>query len=175
MHAKTNLFAALAVAALGLPGAVAQAAEVNYKAALTGAEIVPDPVKTSAVGELQLVVSADGKSIRYVLSVKDISNPSASDLHLGPASANGPPVVKLFPVGGAAPKKGPFSGVLAQGTIDAGDLVGSLKGEKLEALLEEIAAGNAYVNVHTTDGVEPPNTGPGDHPLGEIRGQIVKQ
>jgi hypothetical protein len=175
MHAKTSLFAALAVATLGLYGAVAQAAEVNYMASLTGAETMPDPVKTTAVGQLQLVVSADGKSIRYVLTVKDLINPSAGDLHLGPAGANGPLVVKLFPVGGGAPKKGPFSGVLAQGTIDAGDLIGSLKGEKLDALLEELAAGNAYVNVHTTDGVEPPNTGPGDHPLGEIRGQIVKQ
>lgn len=175
MYAKTSLFAAFAVAALGLSGAVAQAAEVHYKATLTGADTMPDPVKTSAVGELQLVVSADGKSIRYVLSVKDLLNASAGDLHLGPAGANGPLVVKLFPVGGAAPKKGPFSGVLAQGTIDSGDLIGSLKGEKLEVLLEELAAGNAYVNVHTTDGVEPPNTGPGDHPLGEIRGQIVKQ
>lgn len=175
MYAKTSLFAAFAVAALGLSGAVAQAAEVHYKATLTGADTMPDPVKTSAVGELQLVVSADGKAIRYVLTVKDLLNPSAGDLHLGPAGANGPLVVKLFPVGGAAPKKGPFSGVLAQGTIDSGDLIGSLKGEKLEVLLEELAAGNAYVNVHTTDGVEPPNTGPGDHPLGEIRGQIVKQ
>jgi hypothetical protein len=175
MHAKTSLFAALAVAMLGLSGAVAQAAEVNYKASLTGAETMPDPVKTTAVGELQLVVSADGKSIRYVLTVKDLLNPSAGDLHLGPAGANGPLVVKLFPVGGAAPKKGPFSGVLAQGTIDAGDLIGSLKGEKLEVLLEELAIGNAYINVHTTDGAEPSNTGPGDHPLGEIRGQIVKQ
>jgi hypothetical protein len=175
MSAKTRFFSALAVASLCLFGAVAQAAEVSYKATLTGAETMPDPVKTSAVGELQLVVSADGKSIRYVLTVKDILNPSAGDLHLGPAGANGPLVVKLFPVGGAAPKKGPFSGVLAQGTIDAGDLIGSLKGEKLEVLLEELAAGNSYVNVHTTDGVEPPNTGPGDHPLGEIRGQIVSR
>jgi len=175
MHAKTSLFAAFSVAVLGLSSAAALAAETQYKATLTGAAILPDPVTTPAEGELQLVVSADGKSIRYVLTVKDISNPSAGDLHLGPTGANGPLVAKLFPVGGAAPKKGPFSGVLAQGTIDAGDLLGSMKGEKLEALLEQLAAGNAYVNVHTTDGVEPPNTGPGDHPLGEIRGQIVKQ
>lgn len=175
MYEKTSLFAALAVAVLGLSSAAALAAEAHYTATLTGAATVPDPVKTAAEGELKLVVSADGKSIRYVLTVKDLLNPSAGDLHLGPAGANGPLVVKLFPVGGAAPKKGPFSGVLAQGSIDAGDLIGSLKGEKLEVLLEELAAGNAYVNVHTTDGVEPPNTGPGDHPLGEIRGQIVKQ
>jgi hypothetical protein len=34
-----------------------------------------------------------------------------------------------------------------------------------------VESGNAYVNVHTNDGVEPPNTGPGDFPGGEIRGQ----
>ena len=175
MYEKTSLFAAFVVAVLGLSSAAALAAEAHYTATLTGAATLPDPVKTAAEGELQLVVSADGKSIRYVLTVKDILNPAAGDLHLGPAGANGPLVVKLFPVGGAAPKKGPFSGVLAQGSIDAGDLIGSLRGEKLEVLLEELAAGNAYVNVHTTDGVEPPNTGPGDHPLGEIRGQIVKK
>jgi len=175
MYEKTSLFAAFVVAVLGLSSAAALAAEAHYTATLTGAATLPDPVKTAAEGELQLVVSADGKSIRYVLTVKDILNPSAGDLHLGPAGANGPLVVKLFPVGGAAPKKGPFSGVLAQGSIDAGDLIGSLRGEKLEVLLEELAAGNAYVNVHTTDGVEPPNTGPGDHPLGEIRGQIGKK
>ena len=97
MYAKTSLFAAFAVAALGLSGAVAQAAEVHYKATLTGADTMPDPVKTSAVGELQLVVSADGKSLRYVLTVKDLLNPSAGDLHLGPAGANGPlPTVICF-------------------------------------------------------------------------------
>lgn len=175
MYERTSLFAALAAAALALTGAVAQAAEVTYTATLNGAAQVPDPIKTSAEGDLQLIVSADRRSIRYVLTVKEILNPSAGDLHLGPAGANGPLVVKLFPVGGAAPKKGPVSGVLAQGTIDAGDLIGPLQGEKLDVLLEEIGDGNAYVNVHTNDGVDPPNTGPGDHPLGEIRGQIVKQ
>jgi hypothetical protein len=175
MYAKTSLFAALAVALVGLSAGPTLAAETNYTANLTGAGQVPDPIKTSAEGELQLVVSADGRSIRYVLTVKDMLNPAAGDLHLGPAGANGPLVAKLFPVGGAAAKKGPFSGVLAQGTIDAGDLIGPLKGEKLEALLEQIRDGNAYVNVHTNDGMEPANTGPGDYPLGEIRGQIVRQ
>jgi hypothetical protein len=35
-----------------------------------------------------------------------------------------------------------------------------------------MGSGAAYVNVHTSDGVEPPNTGPGDFPGGEIRGQV---
>jgi hypothetical protein len=42
----------------------------------------------------------------------------------------------------------------------------------LDALIEQIEAGEAYVNVHTNDGVDPANSGPGDFPGGEIRGQI---
>jgi hypothetical protein len=42
----------------------------------------------------------------------------------------------------------------------------------LAALLEAMGNGNAYVNVHTDDGVDPADTGPGDFPGGEIRGQI---
>jgi hypothetical protein len=42
--------------------------------------------------------------------------------------------------------------------------------DALAILLNEI--GGAYVNVHTNDGVAPTNTGCGDFPGGEIRGQI---
>jgi hypothetical protein len=39
-------------------------------------------------------------------------------------------------------------------------------------VLAAMASGATYVNVHTNDGVDPPNTGPGDFPGGEIRGQV---
>jgi hypothetical protein len=42
----------------------------------------------------------------------------------------------------------------------------------LSALVDAMRAGNTYVNVHTNDGVDPVNTGPGDFPGGEIRNQI---
>ncbi len=42
----------------------------------------------------------------------------------------------------------------------------------LAAVLAAMASGATYVNVHTNDGVAPPNTGPGDFPGGEIRGQV---
>jgi hypothetical protein len=38
--------------------------------------------------------------------------------------------------------------------------------------LPQIGSGATYVNVHTNDGVPPPDTGPEDFPGGEIRGQI---
>jgi hypothetical protein len=64
------------------------------------------------------------------------------------------------------------NGTLAEGTIIASD-TGNLCGwTDLAAVLAAIASGATYVNVHTNDGVPPPNTGPGDFPGGEIRGQI---
>jgi len=159
-------------AALALTALPAVAAEVTYTVELTGQANVPDPIKTPASGQAKLVVSADGKSVSYVLTVKDLDNAASVDLHLGSPGQNGPLVVKLFPVRGASPKEGPFSGVLAQGKFDASDLTGPLTGAPLSDLLEQIRDGNAYVNVHTNDGMDPPDSGPGDHRLGEIRGQI---
>jgi hypothetical protein len=157
--------AALAIAAFPAP-----AAEVVYKIELSGAQNVPDPIKTPASGTLELKVSPNGQSVAYVLTVKDIANVSEGDIHLGPAGANGPLIVKLYHAN--APKKGSFSGVLAEGKFTAADLLGSMKGAPLSDLLEMFAEGNAYVNVHTSDGMDPPNSGPGDYRLGEIRGQI---
>jgi len=167
-----RLLPSLAAAVLALAVAPAYAADTTYTAKLSGDAHMPAPIKTDATGDLKLVVSADGKTISYVLTLKDILNPAAADLHLGPPGANGPLVVKLFPVGDAKPKKGPYSGVLAEGRIGADDLIGPLSGSPLADLLEQLAEGNAYVNVHTSDGVDPPNSGPGDYRLGEIRGQI---
>jgi hypothetical protein len=159
-------------AACALAAVSVRAEEAVFTAKLDGASQVPDPVKTKAEGRLQLKVSPDGKEIAYTLSITDLANATSAELHLGPASANGPLVVKLFPKAGGGPKKGPFSGVLAEGKIDAGDLTGPMLGGSLGDLLEQLREGNAYANIHTSDGVDPPNSGPGDYRLGEIRGQI---
>jgi hypothetical protein len=169
MNRLNRALLALMTAALTLP---ALAAEVTYTVNLSGAHNVPDAIKTPATGELQLIVGANARSVQYVLKVQDLDNAASGDIHLGPVGANGPLVIKLFPVGGAKPKKGTFTGVLAQGTFDAADLTGPMAGATLEELLEQFRDGNAYCNVHTNDGMDPPNSGPGDYRLGEIRGQI---
>jgi hypothetical protein len=151
----------LAAVALVLTAVPVQAAESQFSAKLTGASQLPEPTTSKATGELKLVISADDKKISYTLSVENISNPNGADMHLGPDTANGPAVVKLFPVHGASPKKGDFSGVLAEGTITAGDLAGPLLGSTLADLIEQIRDGNTYVNIHTDA-----------NRLGEIRGQI---
>ncbi len=161
----------LAAAALAFAAFSVQAAD-QFTAKLTGAAQLPDPTDSKATGTLELTVSADGKSVAYKLTVENISNASGADVHLGPSSMNGPLVVKLFPKGGESVKKGPFSGVLAEGKFDAGDLIGPLTGSSLSEFLEELRSGNVYTNVHTNDGQDPPNSGPGDYRNGEIRGQL---
>lgn len=172
MPTPKRLLSTLAAVTLTFAAPSAPAAEVTYTAQLTGAANVPTPHETRASGELKLVVAPDGRSVRYVLTVKEIENVAAGDIHLGPPAANGPLVVKLFPKGGAGPRKGMFSGVLAEGKFDASDLTGPMTGASLEELLEQIRDGNAYCNVHTNDGKEPSQPGPGNYRVGEIRGQI---
>jgi hypothetical protein len=64
------------------------------------------------------------------------------------------------------------NGTLAQGTITAPDAGNGCGWVDLAAVLAAMESGDTYVNVHTDDGVAPPNTGPGDFPGGEIRGQV---
>lgn len=150
----------------------AHAADAVFSAVMDGAQCLPDPINTPATGTVELRLSADGKSIQYKVSVEKLLNPSQVDLHLGGAAQNGPAIVKLWPLGEARAKRGEFSGVLAEGSFDAGDFTGSMAGSPLSDLVDELRAGNAYVNVHTYDGADPPYSGPGDYRIGEIRGQI---
>ena len=145
-----------AAACLALP---AQAADGVFTAAMDGAQCLPDPINTPATGTVELRLSADGKKIDYKITLNKLSNPSQA-------------VVKLWPLGSAAARRGEVTGVLAEGSFDASDFIGPMTGTPMSDLLEEIRAGNTYVNVHTYDGVDPPYSGPGDYRVGEIRGQL---
>ena len=112
----------------------------------------------------------------FVLVVNDISNITQAHIHMAAKGVNGGIVVWLYPSVTATTALpaggGPHSGLLAQGTFTAANLRGALAGQPLSALVAAIAAGNTYVNVHTSDGVAPANQGPGDFPGGEVRGQL---
>lgn len=162
----------LSAAILACVACVAHAADSVFAAKMDGAQIQPESLKTPATGTVELRVADDGRSVTFRVTVDKLANASTADLHLGSASSNGPVVVKLWPEG-SGQKQGAFSGTLAEGSFQAGDLVGPMTGAPLGDLLEELKAGNAYVNVHTNDGAEPPNSGPGDYRLGEIRGQLT--
>lgn len=145
----------------GKAHASAVIAQQNFRTHLKGENEVP-AVETKAQGQATFKLSSDGTEIHYKLIVANIENVLMAHIHNAPAGQNGGVVVWLYP---ASPPPqlidGRFQGVLAKGTITANDLVGSLQGETLDDLLEEIKAGNMYVNVHTDQ-----------NPAGEIRGQI---
>ena len=159
----------LGVTVLAL-AAPADADEENFVAHLSASDEVPSN-ESLAQGQAIFQLSADGTQLDYTLIAANIDNVVFAHIHLAPAGVNGPVVAFLF--GPAAPGGGRFSGVLAQGTITADDLIGPLAGQPFTALVDAMLAGNTYVNVHTDDGVAPGGTGPGDLPAGEVRGQIT--
>jgi hypothetical protein len=126
----------------------------------TGAEEVPAR-DTRAQGHAWFKLNRDG-TLSYRLLVRKIENVTQAHIHVAPFGQNGGVVVWLYP--SAPPAQlipGESNGVLGAGTIEDGEVVGSLAGLGVAALLEQIRAGNTYVNVHTTL-----------YPGGEIRGQI---
>lgn len=141
----------------------------DFLAPLEGIQEVPIRV-TEATGIAQFQLENGGTAMSYRLIVADITNVVAAHIHLAPRGVNGGVVVFLF--GPAAPGGGPSDGTIASGTFTQADFVGSLAGQAFSVLVEAMRTGGAYVNVHTDNGVPPTNSGPGDFPGGEIRGQI---
>ncbi|MFO7663396.1 MAG: CHRD domain-containing protein [Chloroflexota bacterium] len=156
---KSRLFVLLLVIlSLMVVGSVAAQPE-NFRAHLSGGEEVP-PNDSKATGQAIFRLRDDG--LHYKLIVANIQNVTMAHIHLAPAGENGGVVAWLYP-SGPPPQliPGRSSGVLAEGVITADDLVGSLAGATLDDLMDEIRAGNTYVNVHTSQ-----------FPGGEVRGQI---
>ncbi|HKY33495.1 MAG TPA: CHRD domain-containing protein [Candidatus Polarisedimenticolia bacterium] len=163
--------AVIAAAAGGFAAAQFVATPPDFLTGLSGLNEVP-PRPTAATGNAQFKLIEDGNAIAYRLIVSDITNVTAAHIHLGPPGVNAPVVAFLagdFPPGG-----GPVEGVLATGVIRTANLRGPLAGQDISVLIAAMRSGGTYVNVHTNDGIEPINTGAGDFPGGEIRGQIIR-
>jgi len=117
-----------------------------------GQEIQSTAVHTAGLGVARLT-SEDAQSLTVQAQFLGLSGPLVgAHLHLAQAGSNGPIVVDLDP--GIGPSSVIF-------TATAADLTGPLAGQSLLALLNELAAGNVYLNLHTAA-----------FPAGEIRGQV---
>jgi hypothetical protein len=152
---------AVALAAGGCSTEPASVKKPDFFAQLTGGEQVPS-VATAASGTISLWLNPAGTEIRYKLTVTDLNNVTMAHLHLGALGKNGPPVLWLYP--SAPPPKeidGRSNGVLSEGSVNAGNLVGPMAGKTIGDLVAAIKAQNIYVNVHTRE-----------HSAGEIRGQV---
>ena len=172
------IFVLAAIVSLAATAAVF-ADSLNFNTHLSAdQEVMPIGIVNNSLaqGQANFKLSADGTELSYKLIAANIDNAFMAHIHMGPVGVNAPIVVWLFPSttpGAPGPLgAGRMDGVLAEGTITAADLVGPLKGHPFSELIDAIRAGNAYVNIHTNDGIAPTNTGPGDFPGGEIRGQL---
>jgi hypothetical protein len=156
----------LALAIVGLAAASNQ--QTNFVATLSGDQEVPAR-DTQATGVAKFKLRQDGTALLFKVNVANIDNVAAAHIHCGAVGVNGPVGVTLFT---GAPAGGRVNGTLAEGTITAPDAGNGCGWVDLAAVLAALRSGATYVNVHTNDGVPPANTGPGDFPGGEIRGQV---
>lgn len=132
----------------------ASAVQAAFVARLSGDQEVP-PVDTKARGQANFLFTGEG--LNFQVKVANIENITAAHIHCAPEGVNGPVVAFLF---------GPSTGVtvngrLAQGTITDAEIINFACGSDLDGLVNAMANGSTYVNVHTTA-----------NPGGEIRGQI---
>lgn len=152
--------AALAILALSSIGATpAGAAERTFTAKLEpNKAILPGDVKARGAATFRL--SADGKTLQYKVDVFGIGGVSQIHIHLGadattpegehyhlPPSPedHGHTVAFLL---NFQPKGIPGNGTVAQGTITAKDLSGPGRRQPLKFLVDHMAKGWSYVNVH---------------------------
>jgi len=137
---------------------------------MTGWKEVP-PHRTFSRGVFLAQIDKDYTELDFSMYLWRIRNLVAAHIHLGKKGENGPPVATLY--GPAEPGGGMERFLYKKGVITEDDLFGPMEGKSLTDLVKAMAEGKAYVNVHTDDGVEGDNTGPGDYIAGEIRGQIM--
>lgn len=169
----------------------------NHAVHLSGGQEVftgsPSPADSHAQGQAIFDIAADQQSFDYRLMVANIENVVQAHIHCAPAGVNGPIIVWLYPdPSSTAALPGPtgrHDGVLVAGTVNntvdppspppSGNHVTPTTNPACPGgvasfadVLARIREGNAYVNVHTNNGVAPTNEGSGDFIGGEVRGQF---
>lgn len=148
------------------PGQGSPPAARNFVAPLNPGEEVPAPSLTETRNPTgNAVFRLAGNGLSYKLISANIRNVTQAHIHCGTTGVAGPVVAFLF--GFVADGVDP-NGILAQGTVTAGDVIPRPDSEAcpggvadFDDMIAQMRAGNAYVNAHTTQ-----------NPAGEIRGQI---
>ena len=146
-------------------GPTVPAAEV-FTASLNGANERPTPRTTPATGTATFSFRRD--TLTWTITLSNINNVVAAHIHIGDATVAGGIIQNLL----TTPSNTSITGLVTRSTFTAPGAPN--QGITFDNLLDLMRNGGAYVNVHTNDGTAPTDTGPGDFPGGEIRGQIVK-
>lgn len=159
------ILSALIVSLIPAAAVGTQGIEVVH-ATMTGEQQVPNPVDSTGFGRAVFIIDHQNETVKYTVMTNRIDEVTESHIHLAPAGQIGPPVAFLFdyddvPLNIGSAKEGTRKGFVSHGTITQSDLLGTVTGLTMAALIDALTNGGAYVNVHTLDFVP-----------GEIRGQI---
>jgi hypothetical protein len=141
----------------------------TFTATLNGANERPTARTTPATATATFTLRSDVLS--WTISMSSLTNVTAAHIHIGDANTAG----------------GVLQGLTASG-INNTSITGSIAKSAFVApgspnaavtfdqMIEMMRTGTAYANIHTNNVANDPtnNTGPGDFPAGEIRGQITK-
>jgi hypothetical protein len=167
MRTRLILMAMTAAAAAACGGDSTAPGTQTFNATLNGAAERPTPTVTPAAGTGTFTLSDDGNTLTWNVTTTGANNVTASHIHIGGTEAAGPIAFGLYAA--AASSNPAISGSVTRTAFS------SPLGISFDGLIELMRRSDTYVNVHTDNGVAPANTGPGDFPGGEIRGQIRLQ
>jgi hypothetical protein len=135
----------------------AQAGKQTLVAVLSGGSEAPTVVNTGAHGKAVITIDPASGEVTWVIDVFNFpSGLTASHIHVGAAGTAGPVVIDFAPqIIGVS---GPFQ---LSGSTKAFTARPAQGIRSMDEMMIAIAAGNAYVNVHSQA-----------NPGGEIRGQL---
>lgn len=141
----------------------------TFRATLNGANERPTARTTPATGVADFTLRRD--TLRWSVAMSSITNVTAAHIHIGGATEAGGVILGLTP-GTTGVNDSQLAGFVTRSTFTAPGAPN--QGVTFDSLLVLMRNGNSYVNVHTNDTANDPtnNTGPGDFPGGEIRGQV---
>ncbi len=146
---RAALMAVLLAATLG--GACSSGDDTTFWDAILSPDNEVPARASSASGVARLTF--DGTTVTFKVLASNLNNYTQGHIHSGAAGTNGPVRVFLY---GPLPATNIAQGTLVEGSFTAANVTGI----EFNALIEEMRAGTAYVNFHTTL-----------YPGGEIRGQ----
>lgn len=141
-----------------------------FRATLNGANERPDPRTTPASGVADF--SFDDDRLSWTIDMSSITNVTAAHIHIGGAATSGGVLLPLTP-GTSGVNNTRIIGSITRSQFVAPGAPNSAV--TFDDMLGLMRTGGSYVNVHTNLTTNDPtnNTGPGDFPGGEIRGQIM--
>ena len=176
---KSIVLSFLSLAALG--GALACSSDdgpttptaEKFRATLNGANEKPTARTTPGTAVAEVTFRRD--TLAWQVTMSNMTNVTAAHIHIGDANTAGGILLGLTP-GTSGVNNNKLEGFITRATFAAPGSPN--QAVTFDNLLDMMRNGNqVYVNVHTNNTANDPtnNTGPGDFPAGEIRGQIAPE